>query len=309
MTRKQAANTALVCACALTLSGCVAAAIPLVAGGALVRTSTDGKDAGETAPPPPAPAAPQPSEPPVAETVEVAKPAVPAQEKQAITPPPAVIRSVPASPTGKLPPIEAPTPEATNAFIPFIQYAKKVGQSDDTAAQSAETSALSAVLSDPVALDGKRAACAAKTTTVVIDLDPGSELYAPGNELKSDPELMLGLGQLRANDIKVAWLSGASAAYAGDLRMALRTSGLDALGRDTLLLMRYPDDRKQTRRKELAAETCLIAIAGDSRPDFDERFKYLRNPEDARGLEVLFNNGWFLVPTIVGEAANTARRP
>ena len=43
MTIKHIANVALLGLTALSLSGCVAAAIPIVAGGAIVRTSTDGE--------------------------------------------------------------------------------------------------------------------------------------------------------------------------------------------------------------------------------------------------------------------------
>ena len=204
-------------------------------------------------------------------------------ETRAITPTPIeAAESVGAAPV-------APVTPMPGAFDAFIRYA--------AAAKPAVGTPLSAVLRDPVALDGKRASCTSEKTAVMLDLDMGDTSYSPGMKLYADPDLILGLGELRAQGIQVAWLSSAPAAYAGDLRMALRSSGLDALGRDPLLLMRKPDDRKQTRRKEFAVETCLIAIAGDQRPDFDERYKYLRNPDDAAGLDVLIGNGWFLAPS------------
>jgi len=275
MTIKHISNVALLGLTALSLSGCVAAAIPIVAGGAIVRTSTDGEDAITNAQ--------------LANSADV-KPSTKAEvaptkdiETRAITPTP-----VEASESVGVAPV-APVTPMPGAFDAFIRYA--------AAAKLAVGTPLSAVLRDPVALDGKRASCTSEKTAVMLDLDMGGTSYSPGMKLYADPDLMLGLGELRAQGIQVAWLSSAPAAYAGDLRMALRSSGLDALGRDPLLLMRKPDDRKQTRRKEFAAETCLIAIAGDQRPDFDERYKYLRNPDDAAGLDVLIGNGWFLAPS------------
>ena len=69
--------------------------------------------------------------------------------------------------------------------------------------------------------------------------------------------------------------------------------------------MRYPEDRKQTRREDLAASSCLIAIAGDVRSDFDELFEYLINHEAAAMLDPLIGNGWFVIPApVVTERPN-----
>ena len=61
--------------------------------------------------------------------------------------------------------------------------------------------------------------------------------------------------------------------------------------------MRSSEDRKQTRRDQLAEASCLIAIAGDERADFHELFDYLRNPSDADALEPMMGDGWFIIPT------------
>lgn len=318
----QPRNLAALAAVAFSLSGCVAAAIPIVAGGAIVRTSTDGKDAGrdktETEA---AVVTPPKSSPVLAKTekmasvivAEKAPPATPKEPEPLVEEPkadpasmtvaPLPASNIPASPAGSLAPLEPVAPEASKGFETFLAYAKAQALEAKNEAQAEPGSLqrdmpLSALLQDAVALDGKRKSCPTVKPAVVVDIDSGDTPYKPGMALKSDPTLMLGLGELRAAGFMVAWQSSASAAYAGDLRMALRTSGLDALGRDALLLMRYPDDRKQKRREELAAETCLVAIAGDERADFDERFKYLRNPEDARSLDAIIDKGWFLVPNL-----------
>ncbi len=68
--------------------------------------------------------------------------------------------------------------------------------------------------------------------------------------------------------------------------------------------MRYPGDRKQTRRDDLAKVSCVIAIAGDSRSDFNELFEYLVNPEAALALELLIGQGWFLIPPALTQTSS-----
>lgn len=154
-----------------------------------------------------------------------------------------------------------------------------------------------AVLRDPSALNGERLDCAPedeREPAVLIDLDPGDEAFSEGSPLP-DPSVALSLKVLRSEGVTIAWISKNSAATADLVRDALNRSGLDPEAEDTLLLMRYPGDRKQTRRKEFAAETCLIAIAGDRRADFDELYDYITNRNAAIELETLINNGWFLI--------------
>jgi hypothetical protein len=152
------------------------------------------------------------------------------------------------------------------------------------------------MLRDPSALDGKRRECGSAAPTVLIDLDPAGGHLAPGGAVSVPSGLPEGLAELRAAGLDVAWISGASAAEAPDIRIALGATGLDPGGKDRLLLMRYPGDRKQTRREDLAGASCLIAIAGDERRDFDELYDYLVNPEAALALDLLIGDGWFLLP-------------
>ena len=66
-------------------------------------------------------------------------------------------------------------------------------------------------------------------------------------------------------------------------------------------LRREADDRKQQRKDNLAGITCIIAIAGDERADFDERFIYLRSPAAGAELEPIIGNGWFLIEPVFPE--------
>ncbi len=182
-------------------------------------------------------------------------------------------------------------PAAGTLFDSLYQYASSGAYRD-------EDNRISAVLSNPAALDGERAACAPGTpATVLIDLDPGSDALLPVDSGSASPALAEKLVQLRNQGMAIAWVSRTASSDVSLLRAALFRSGLDQLGNDRLLLIGSPDQRKQTLRDQLAEIACIIAIAGDERADFHELFDYLLNPQDAALLEGLFGNGWFEIPT------------
>ena len=192
---------------------------------------------------------------------------------------------------------QSPSPETDNgAFAGLIRYA-----SDQAAPIPPGSPKFSAYLEKPSALDGKRAECVARSAMVLIDLDPKDAEFVPNEDAKAPASLSTGLAELRDKGVAIAWISRASVWFAGDIRVTLKQSGLDPAGKDQLILMRYPGDRKQTRRKDLASSACVIAIAGDVREDFDELYEYLRHPEAAGSLEALIGKGWFLVPQIFAE--------
>jgi hypothetical protein len=78
----------------------------------------------------------------------------------------------------------------------------------------------------------------------------------------------------------------------------VKATGLDPLGLDRVLLLRRGEVRKQQILNRADEDWCMLAIAGDSRSDFDEVFDYLRNPDGpvALALEQYIGAGWFVVP-------------
>ena len=183
-----------------------------------------------------------------------------------------------------------PRPLATGEFAALINYANR------QQSRSAQNRA-SAVLADRASLQPDRAACNGNEATVLIDLDPEGDTFDPTLVERAAPGLPSALAQLRAAGVKIAWISANPANQVGSIREALNRSGLDIENADQLLLMRYPEDRKQTRREDLAENACLVAIAGDTRTDFDELFEYLLNPQAAATLDPLMGNGWFIIPS------------
>jgi hypothetical protein len=141
-----------------------------------------------------------------------------------------------------------------------------------------------------------RRPCEADIAAVVVDLDEGPTVFNAASDLSSAPGLADALGRLRDAGVVVLWVSQASANRVKEVGDALRASGLDPTGRDPLLLVRNPNERKQIIRANAEQSVCVVAIAGDQRSDFDELFDYLRVPESQMGLDHMLDDSWFLTP-------------
>jgi len=325
-----------------SLSGCVAIAIPALAGSAMVGSRVIENEAGDDAAvgpasvaatvPAPAPvSAPAPTPIPAAPPPRpVLPPPTPAQAAAApptvTTPPPPLARPVPVTPAPApmAAPTRAPAIPATGTaaaaaaaaaaaptaypdparplaadqlgFARFVRF----GQASAVGAKGGDD-LLSAMLSDPVALDGQRRRCTpGEQLVAVIDLEPGDAVFSPPANPGVQPGLALGLAVLREAGVEIAWMSDLSTTQSGLLRAALEQSGLDPRGEDIIALRRDEADTKQQRRDSLAGIACIVAIAGDERGDFDERYKYLRSPEAGAGLEPIIGNGWFLITPLIG---------
>jgi hypothetical protein len=154
----------------------------------------------------------------------------------------------------------------------------------------------SALLADPGKLQPETLACDAQPPAVLLDLDPGDERLSLAEPGPPNPALTGALAMLRAQGVTVFWISDNPSAAAAAIRQKLRESGLDPAGEDPLLIQRFPGERKQTRRRELAESHCLVAIAGDVREDFDELYAYIREGAPTYRLEPLVGEGWFITP-------------
>lgn len=251
--------------------GCIAAAIPLVAGATMAKTQVDK-----------APRAPAP----------------------AVTPPPARVaaavdrsdlRVVPTS-LSALPAPDIASGRDGEAIAAFGAYARAIA-----GIPPGQGGRISAVLSDPSDLDTARADCGSRAPAVFVDLDPGRGTFDPLAPGQADPGLGKVLQDLRAKNVAVVWLSRLGDNFAAAARAALAQGGLDPEGRDTLVLMRDIGERKQTRRDAIAQALCPVAILGDERADFDELYLYLKNPDSALALDATIGKGWFLASPFAGQ--------
>lgn len=348
MDKRIAAVLAL--AAGASLSGCVAAVIPAVAGSTVFGSRVlddDGKGEAkaEAAPAPRpsptpvavprpapspspvptvtvAPGAPAPDPAPVQRVtiVPLSQPPAPAPAPTPAPKPAPVVTAIPAIPATAPSPTPAPLPApASSAAAPGpiaaypdparplapgqLTFARFVRYTQTAARQAAEGAELpSAMLADAIALDGKRRRCAVGEQLVaVIDLDPAGSTFAPPANPAKQPGLALGLAVLREAGVEIAWMSDLTTDKSGSLRTALEQSGLDPRGQDIISLRRDGSDTKDQRRASLGGIACIVAIAGDERPDFDLRFRYLRNPEAGAGIEPIIGDGWFLIEPLLGK--------
>jgi hypothetical protein len=140
--------------------------------------------------------------------------------------------------------------------------------------------------------------CPKPVPAVVIDLDDGMSTFDPQHLGRAPTGVAEGLEQLREAGIVVLWISQLPATRVADVAQALRTSGLDPVGADQLLLFRSAKDRKELLRDDANDDVCIVAIAGERRADFDELFDYLRRPAEAAPLDAMLGKGWFFVPSL-----------
>lgn len=159
----------------------------------------------------------------------------------------------------------------------------------------------SAMLADPTSLQPIRRDCQGNAPTVVIDLDPAGSVVPIAGPLAVNNELARILADLRLRNVQIAWITDRGPIDARAVRDRLVASGLDPSSQDSLYVERYPGETKQARRAALAQTQCVIALAGDERSDFDDLYNYIIEPSDARNLELLLGNGWFLIENPVGE--------
>ena len=273
---------------AMSLQGCVAAAIPVLAGGAIV--GSEAGQGGETGAAPPRAAMARDAEPTTFERASLSAPTEAQGEWQ--------VTGLTEMPGPRSPTAAGLASNGASDFGAFVSYAlESAASAPNLLAETPDAAPqLSAVLVAPGLLDGERIACSGNPAGVIIDLDPVEGLFDPDVAHAPQPELAASLVALREAGVNIAWASGRTADHAGTIRRALSLTGLDSAAQDELLLLRYPDDRKQTRRAEFATSHCILAIAGDDRTDFDELYHYLKDPSASVALERLIGDGWFITP-------------
>ncbi len=302
------------------LSGCIAAAaLPVLAAGGVVKSRGDGK------PPRTGARVALPAETATAEAPPAGAPApdpVPATVRETVFPDGTqvtvtntIARRAPAGPTAAPAPAPADASDGERAVRLTTLAALPPPSGTATGASShrdyaafadfaAEQAALpvigserqSVMLANPDEMTAQTRSCSIQPAGVLIDLDPGAANVDVTKVRPADPGIAARLQSLRTDGVTIGWVSARTADQAGAIRRALQVSGLDPAGRDELVLLRFPEERKQTRRDDFAKTHCVVAIAGDERSDFDELFAYLRDPAAALPLDKLIGAGWFLVP-------------
>lgn len=263
---RQSWRAALTVAIALAAGGCVAAAIPLAAGGAMLKRNGT------------APAAEAASASESSRHVDIG------EVKIALTP----LTALP-------PPSPASSGSTTAGYAAFVDFALASVSGDK----------IRSVIVDPRAIGsgGAMRTCPEQDPAVLLDLDPGVVSFDPAEPGLAQPDLTQALARLRAAGIVILWQSALDVGHSAAIYRALAISGLDPAGTDRLLLLSDQEQSKQDRRQAAARYNCIVAIAGDRRGDFDELYDYLKDPGQPLPIDATIGRGWFLVPPPLAYAA------
>ena len=254
------------------LSGCAVALAPVVAGGLIAQRQNAPHEAA------PEPDAPAPG--------AVAEPSPAAPGKQ-----PRLIAGA----------IELPEPVVTSRGDglggPFAAFALHAIRRAPPPPPGEERLS---VLIDPASLVilPRPQRCTEQAPAVALDLDPGPAAFDLADPPRPAAGLAESLASLRLAGLTVLWVSRLPEAQADRLATILKATGLDPDGGDRLVLVRPGTARKSARLRQEAREWCIVAMAGDSRGDFEEAFEYLRDKQGvvAQSLEAQIGVGWFLTP-------------
>lgn len=262
-----AARLGFVALLASTLTGCIAAAIPVLAAGTIAGTSVRGAE--KAAPPVP---------------VATSAPSL-APNRTSVVP----LEQFERRPAAAAMPLAG----ATTPYDAFVTYALA-----EARPYLPNETRHSTVLAKPGALSPETRACDNQPPAVLIDLDPEGGALDPASVTEIAVEFAPALSRLRANGLTILWLSGTDRSHGEAIRALLARALLDPTGRDVLALP-APGERKQDLRRRLGEQFCIEAIAGDRRVDFDELYDFLRDEGTAFPLEPLIGKGWFLVPPVL----------
>jgi hypothetical protein len=128
--------------------------------------------------------------------------------------------------------------------------------------------------------------CDQRPTAVMVDAD----LQSGGKGLATV------LAKLREGGVKILWVldDGDDATVAPP---ALSQAGFN--DGDTVLVSQRKDQRKQLVRQLATIDHCIVAVAGRRRGDMDELYDYLKDKKTPVPSDVLWNQGWFLIPATV----------
>ncbi len=294
--RPASGTIALGLALTLVLSGCVAAVLPALAVGVMVRGNSDqvvattaADDAAQMVPPPPQP---QPQPQPLREPIFPVT--------TALIPPPPVLAATPSAAEPALVATRFQFDPTYGAFVSHVEgWARLV-------AEGAPVASL-VVANGLLVRQPEYVRCSNQRPAVVIDLDDGAPdaqtARSPADAAAADPQLVAAIDAVRTFGVDVLWITDQASDSRTAIAERLRSSGLDQVGSDAILTSGGAGDRKQLRRFRAAQSHCIIAVVGDRRSDADEAYDYLRDPTTPLVIDANWNAGWFILPAPLRQLA------
>ncbi len=294
-------------AAGLLCGGCVAAAIPIVAGGSIAGKRILGRDKPEAAPEPVAAATPAP----VAATPGDATATLATPEARALA------LRLQASAAATAPASAESAAASLQAYQSLWAYVER-----QVAARKAGEAVRSVVLAEGATLDAPRyVPCDAKPFAILFDLDESAVGSDPdarfrrwigdgSDEVSAVPGAVEGIDALRREGVQAIFTSArrpsgnnAAAAMLGKLGF-----GEFVPGKTLILRGGEPPISGDQVRRTVASSYCVVAIVGDALGDFSDTFDAgdaARRPAAATETMVapLWGAGWFLLPNPVRSTA------
>lgn len=304
-------------AAGLLCGGCVAAAIPIVAGGSMAGKQIFGGDkTPESEPEPVAAATPAPTEPAGDPTATLTTP-----EARAL----ALRLQASAAASKAAAPASAESAAASlQAYQSLWAYVER-----QVAARKAGEAVRSVVLAEGATLDAPRyVPCDAKPFAILFDLDESAAGSDPdarfrrwvgdgSDEVSAVPGAVEGVDALRREGVQAIFTSARrpSGNNAAAAMLAKIGFGEFVPGKTLILRGGEPPISGDQVRRTVAASYCVVAIVGDALGDFSDTFDAgdaARRPAAATETMVapLWGAGWFLLPNPVrSTAAPTTELP
>lgn len=296
-------------AAGLLCGGCVAAAIPIVAGGSIAGKRLLDGDEPEAAP-----------KPVPAESAVTGEPAEADATTTLATPEArALALRLRASAAATAPASAESAAASLQAYQSLWAYVER-----QVAARRAGEATRSVVLAEGASLEAPRyVPCDAKPLAILFDLDEQAQGGDPDarwrrwigdgtDALNAVPGAVEGVDALRREGVQALFVSGRWPRDAAGVVAVLDRLGFGKLAPGKTLILRggeAPISGDQVRRT-LAASYCVVAIVGDALGDFSDSFDgadAARRPAAATETMVapLWGAGWFLLPNPVRSTATS----
>lgn len=302
-------------AAGLLCGGCVAAAIPIVAGGSIAGKRILGRDKPEAEPEPVAAATPAPVEASEDATATLATLATPEARALALRLQASAAAAAPASAESAA--------ASLQAYQSLWAYVER-----QVAARKAGEAVRSVVLAEGATLDAPRyVPCDAKPFAILFDLDESAVGSDPdarfrrwigdgSDQVSAVPGAVEGIDALRREGVQAIFTSARrpSGNNAAAAMLAKIGFGEFVPGKTLILRGGEPPISGDQVRRTVAASYCVVAIVGDALGDFSDTFDAgdaTRRPAAATETMVapLWGAGWFLLPNPVRSTATEGEAP
>lgn len=135
-----------------------------------------------------------------------------------------------------------------------------------------------------------------------------------GAHVEPMPGALQAIRAIKRANVAVVFNSNRTAANSTHTERALRYAGFEDVeyGRNLWLMREGAGSGKDSRRAEIAARYCVVALVGDQLGDFSDLFKVptaaRREAAESESIAALWGNGWFILSNPIYGSGLTGTR-